>query len=164
MKVLNTPENDVEMLRMALDHAGTWSKDPSTKVGCIVEYPDDSAPFLGIVRMGFHNTFEAPAGFDPLTATREERYASVLHAEEDALMEVGGQNSRLATFYVSAEPCGSCWRRLARYAARVVYLETDEVRRERWACQSGLDHASTRVNENGETIEITRYTMKDLGL
>lgn len=156
--------HDLEMLRMALGHGRHWSQDPSTKVGCIAEFVDQGLPSLGLLRMGFHNHFEAPEGFDPATATREERYAAVIHAEEDALMELGGDNARQATFYVSSEPCGSCWRRLARYAARVVYLEVTDDRRERWGCQSGLDHALTRTNENGDTIEITKVTMAEMGL
>jgi dCMP deaminase len=108
-------------------HAEDQSPDPSTRVGAVLACASEN--FVGF------NSFLG--GIDPVTATREERYATVVHAEEAVLLRAGIQ-ARGATLYASHEPCGHC-SRLAIFAGvtRIIYHPTTDDRRARWECDTG---------------------------
>jgi len=109
------------------------SRDPSTRVGAILREANQA------VYHSNHNTFMTLR--KPEEATREERYADVLHAEEACLLSAGPA-AMGATIYCTHEPCGRCWRKLLHMGvARVVFNRTTPDRRERWACQGGRDAA-----------------------
>lgn len=115
------------LLSRARDDA-KHSLDPSTKVGAIL------AVHGGPVIHG-HNQF---VGLDdPATATREERYADVVHAEEVVLMRAG-RRAYQSTVVTTHEPCARCWRRLIWAGVLTVAFprSTDE-QRERWGCEEG---------------------------
>ena len=62
-------------------HIATWSKDPSTQVGCVVVGPDReirSTGFNGLPR-GIEDT-------DERLNNREIKYPMICHAEENAIM------------------------------------------------------------------------------
>ena len=81
---------------------GTWSKDPSTKVGAILVRPNNS-----IAATGF-NGF--PPGHDDspeLYLDREYKYKHVVHAEMNALT-FHGQPAPGFTLYTSFPCCPDC--------------------------------------------------------
>lgn len=117
--------------------AAAKSADPSTKVGaCLVTSE--------LVQYPRHNFF--PTLLRPEEASREERYADVVHAEEAALLAAGGAAARGSTVYCTHEPCRRCWGLLLNFGvARVVFQKTSEDRRERWGCDEGRRIANLMI-------------------
>lgn len=129
MMNIRSEKQDQEHLRAAFE-AAKCSLDPSTKVGGILLHPD------GRLTPCF-NTFLTMEDEKVAWATREERYADVLHAEESGLMELGMDRAKDCWYFGTHEPCGRCWKLLAWMGiSRVVYLKTDGERRARWSCDS----------------------------
>lgn len=122
---------NVDHINLVLAHAeAEKSLDPSTQVGAVLVEAGQARRHLS------HNTFLSLA--DPATATREERYADVLHAEEHLMLQVGPHLAAGATVYCSQEPCGRCWKLLTYMGVRrVVHSPTTPDRRERWNCDEG---------------------------
>jgi len=126
---------DRRFLRLAA-HVAEWSKDPSTKVGCILV--DDDRRVIATGYNGF------PRG---VTDTRE-RYMDremklqlVVHAEANALLSATVPTAE-ATAYLTHPPCSSCTKLLIQAGiARVVFPPPTEEMLARWGCDfqaSGL--------------------------
>lgn len=127
------------------------SSDPSTKVGCCI-FPVDQLDAEGgsVMDCGF-NVFLGLA--DPETATREERYAAVMHAEMTALLSIG-KRARGALVVCTHEPCVDCWKALAFCGVgEVIFVQTTSDRRERWKCQEGRD-LFLRILPNAHVTEV----------
>lgn len=95
-----------------------WSKDPATKVGCVIVDTDRQ-----IIATGF-NGF--PRGVLDLEARMErpEKYLWTSHAESNAVAQAARIGARLkgCTAYVTHQPCASCARSLVQAGIeRVVY-------------------------------------------
>lgn len=102
----------------------TWSKDQSTKVGCVIVSPEKA-----ILSMGY-NGF--PRGVDDKPAYRQERptkYDFVVHAEENALLNAGRNGTRLngGILYVTMIPCSRCAGSIIQSGIKeVIYLANSE--------------------------------------
>lgn len=94
-------------------HAATKSKDPSTKVGCVLVGPDNeplSTGFNGFAR-GIRET--DPHHRDDRTKldedrwARPEKYRYVVHAERNAIYNAARHGASLkgATAYLNYKPC-----------------------------------------------------------
>lgn len=95
---------DRRMLQLA-ETASTWSKDPSTKIGCVIVRPDKTVVSLG------YNGF--PRGMSDATeyyADRETKLSRVVHAEANAILNAGrnGVSVEGCTLYSTLFPCSSC--------------------------------------------------------
>ena len=62
-------------------HISDWSKDPSTKVGCVVVGPDRE-----IRSTGFNGFPRGIADTDERLSDRDLKYPLICHAEENAIM------------------------------------------------------------------------------
>ena len=71
---------DRRFLELA-EHISTWSKDPSTKVGCVVVGEDREIRSTGF--NGFPRGIEDDA---ERLEDREQKYPLICHAEENAIM------------------------------------------------------------------------------
>lgn len=84
-------------------HVGSWSKDPSTKVGAVIVRPDRTVASLG------YNGF--PRGVvdgDDRLNDRPTKYAMVVHAELNAILS-SKEDLTGHTLYVSPlHPCSQC--------------------------------------------------------
>jgi len=92
-------------------HFGTWSKDPSTKVGCVVIGSSNQ-----VLTQGF-NGF--PRGANDKLARYHDRavkYKWVEHAERNAIFNAARTGTSLmqATLYVPWFPCVECSRAIAQ--------------------------------------------------
>jgi dCMP deaminase len=92
-------------------HIAQWSKDPSTKVGCVVVGPDReirSTGFNGFPR-GIQDSAER-------LQDRERKYPLVCHAEENAIMHAAriGVALKGCVAYVTWPPCTRCARSLVQ--------------------------------------------------
>ena len=119
---------DLRFIELA-HHISSWSKDPSTKVGCVVVGADREIRSTGF------NGF--PRGIDDSLErlqNREEKYPLICHAEENAIMHAAriGVSLKDSTAYVTWPPCSRCARSLIQAGIReVVYSSSEEIP-ERW--------------------------------
>ena len=74
-------------------HISNWSKDPSTKVGCVVVGPDRE-----IRSTGFNGFPRGIADTDERLSDRDLKYPLICHAEENAIMHAAriGLASKIA--------------------------------------------------------------------
>jgi dCMP deaminase len=119
---------DIRFIELA-KHISLWSKDPSTKVGCVVVGEDREIRSTGF------NGF--PRGIDDdedRLMDREKKYPLICHAEENAIMHAAriGVSLKNSTAYVTWPPCSRCARSLIQAGIKeVVYPNTGEIP-ERW--------------------------------
>lgn len=98
------------------DYVATASKDPSTKVGAVIVRPDRTVASVGF--NGFaRGVLDTPERY----ADREYKIATILHAEENAILSAH-EPVRGHTLYVSGlPPCAMCAAKIAQAGiARVV--------------------------------------------
>lgn len=110
-------------------HISYWSKDPSTKVGCVVVGADREIRSTGF--NGFPRGIED--SLDRLE-DREQKYPLICHAEENAIMHAAriGVSLKDCTAYVTWPPCTRCARSLIQAGiVEVVYTCVDTIP-ERW--------------------------------
>lgn len=111
------------------NHISKWSKDPSTKVGCVIVGPSRE------IRSTGYNGFPRGVADDVRLSDRSLKYPLICHAEENAIMHAARVGVPLAgcCLYVTWPPCTRCARSLIQAGvARVVY-PGDKPVPERWA-------------------------------
>jgi len=119
---------DLRFIELA-KHISLWSKDPSTKVGCVVVGEDREIRSTGF------NGF--PRGIDDneeRLLDRDKKYPLICHAEENAIMHAAriGVSLKNSTAYVTWPPCSRCARSLIQAGIKeVVYPDGGEIP-ERW--------------------------------
>ena len=134
---------DTRFLDLA-KHISDWSKDPSTKVGCVVVGEDREIRSTGF------NGF--PRGIEDTAARlndREKKYPMICHAEENAIMHAAriGISLKSCTAYVTWPPCSRCARSLIQAGVReVVYPANCEIP-ERWGDDFAI--ATSMFTESG---------------
>ena len=124
-----------------------WSKDPSTKVGCIVVGEDRE-----IRSTGFNGFPRGIADDSERLEDREQKYPLICHAEENAIMHAAriGLSLKGCTAYVTWPPCTRCARSLIQAGVvEVVYPTKIEVP-ERW--QKDFDMSTSMMKEAGIKI------------
>ena len=99
----------------------TWSKDPSTKVGCVIIGPDKEIWSTG------YNGF--PRGVDDTISSRKRRpikYDFTEHAERNAIYNAGlyGASVKNCVMYVTFPPCADCARGIIQSGIKeVIYMD-----------------------------------------
>lgn len=83
------------------DLVASWSKDPSTKVGCVLV--DERRNVLSVGYNGFPRSVIDDSRLDD----RPTKYMMVQHAEVNAVI-TAGRSLEGATAYVTHSPCASC--------------------------------------------------------
>ena len=146
-----TSKWDLRFIGLA-QHISTWSKDPSTKVGCVVVGEDREIRSTGF------NGFPRGINDDEERLTdREKKYPLICHAEENAIMHAAriGVSLKDSTAYVTWPPCSRCARSLIQAGIReIVYPETGKIP-ERWI--EDFTISDSMLNEAGvavRTIEL----------
>lgn len=110
------------------DLVSTWSKDRSTKVGCVVV--GDAGQILATGYNGF------PRGIDDDMDSRHERpmkYMITEHAERNAIYNAARSGLSLvgSTLYVGWQPCADCSRGVIQSGISHVCMRTGVIP-ERW--------------------------------
>ncbi|MEC8927216.1 MAG: dCMP deaminase family protein [Candidatus Thermoplasmatota archaeon] len=129
------------------EHISGWSKDPSTKVGCVVVGEDRE-----IRSTGFNGFPRGIADDSERLSDREQKYPLICHAEENAIMHAAriGLSLKGCTAYVTWPPCTRCARSLIQAGViEVVYPAGSEVP-ERWI--SDFEMSTEMLTEAGLTI------------
>lgn len=84
------------------EHVADWSKDPSTKVGCVLV--NDKNQVVGMGYNGFPRGVEDHAG---RYENRDIKYLMVQHAEANAVMNATESTDGVRA-YVTHHPCSTC--------------------------------------------------------
>ena len=108
---------DIRFLDLA-EHISAWSKDPSTKVGCVIVGEDREIRSTGF------NGF--PRGIDDdeeRLHNRDLKYPLICHAEENAIMHAAriGVSLKGSVAFVTWPPCSRCARSLLESGIIVVF-------------------------------------------
>ncbi len=101
----------------------TWSKDNSTKVGCVIVGPNKT-----ILSMGYNGFPRGIQDNVPTRWTRPTKYDFVVHAEENALLNAGRNGTRLdgGILYATMAPCTRCAGSIIQSGIReIIYLDPD---------------------------------------
>ncbi|ARB06154.1 deoxycytidylate deaminase [Dinoroseobacter phage vB_DshS-R5C] len=96
------------------DHVAQWSKDPSTKVGCVLV--NDDRQVVGMGYNGFPRGVEDGAD---RYADRSIKYPMVVHAEANAILNAVG-TTRGTIAYVTHHPCADCMGLLIQAGIRSI--------------------------------------------
>ena len=141
-----TSKWDLRFIGLA-QHISTWSKDPSTKAGCVVVGEDREIRSTGF------NGFPRGINDDEERLTdREKKYPLICHAEENAIMHAAriGVSLKDSTAYVTWPPCSRCARSLIQAGIReIVYPETGKIP-ERWI--EDFTISDSMLNEAGVAV------------
>ena len=103
------------------DHVATASKDPSTKVGCVLV--DERRRVIGTGYNGFpRGVKDDPSRYED----RAVKYLMVQHAEANAVLNaVSGTEG--STAYVTHFPCSNCAGVLIQAGIRRIFTTTPDV-------------------------------------
>lgn len=135
------------------NHLSTWSKDPSTKVGCVVVGEDREIRTTGF------NGFPRGIKDDKRLLSREEKYPIIVHAEENAVAQAARIGSRLlgCTAYTTFPPCSKC-ARLFIQAGLAECVWPDQEIPERW--KEDMDRARNLMQESGMVLRAVKPEAK----
>lgn len=124
---------DQRFLQMAALVA-TFSKDPSTQVGCVLVNKRNQ-----ILSLGF-NGFPRGAEDDHRLHDRPTKYKMVIHAEENAVLNATSLLEG-ATAYLTHPPCLHCSGVLKQVGiSRVVFVEPTGAFKERWNLEETVEY------------------------
>ena len=131
----------------------TWSKDPSTQVGCVVVGQDRE-----IRSTGFNGFPRGIADTEERLSDRALKYPLICHAEENAIMHAArvGVSLKDCTAYVTWPPCTRCARSLVQAGVRQVVYPEGEVP-ERW--QEDFQMSISLLKEAGIVVRALPKTV-----
>lgn len=137
---------DHRMVQLAKLNA-SWSKDPSTKVGCVIADDDNH-----VISMGY-NGFPAKIEDNDRLFDRDVKYQIVVHAEVNASIQAG-KAAKGCTAFVTHPPCASCMGVLLNCGIkRVVCPLPSQDYLSRW--NSAMQIAEAMAKEAGVELAIT---------
>lgn len=104
------------------EHAALKSKDPSTRVGCVVVGPD------GEIRTTGYNGIPRGVNDAPERLERPAKYLWVSHAEENAVAHAArvGVSLKGCRAYVTHHPCSRCARTLIQAGVSAIIVGPNE--------------------------------------
>lgn len=125
------------------EHIAGWSKDPSTKVGCVIVGPNREIRSTGF------NGFPRGVSDDARLHEREHKYAIICHAEENAITHAARTGVRLqgCTAYVTWPPCTRCARSLIQSGVSVISYPANLEIPDRW--KNDLKMSTELLSEAG---------------
>lgn len=142
---------DLRFLSMAT-LVGSWSKDPSTKVGAVMVRPDRS-----VISVGYNGFAKGVQDLPERYENREKyKYLMVAHAEINCMTFADRASMRGCCLYLSPfMPCSRCAAVMIQCGVkRVVSFESDS---ERWAHDFNL----TRIQFSEAEVEMVLYSQEE---
>jgi dCMP deaminase len=123
--IRNKEKWDLRFLELAR-HFSTWSKDESTKVGCVIVNSNKT-----VVSSGYNGLPRGCRDDVAVRLSRPEKYFWFEHAERNAIYNAAyeGISVRDCTAYTTLCPCMDCARAIVQAGIqRVVTPEPDKVK------------------------------------
>ena len=102
----------------------TWSKDPSTKVGCIIVSPNRV-----VLSEGYNGFPQGIKDTEERLHDRVLKYPRVVHAETNAIVNAGRNGAKIedGILFVTAPPCPNCAKMIVQAGLReILYIDLDE--------------------------------------
>lgn len=142
-------------------HISSWSKDTSTKVGCVIVSPEKA-----ILSMGY-NGF--PRGVNDDVPARHERptkYDFVVHAEENALLNAGRNGTRLngGILYVTMPPCTHCAGSIIQSGIKEIFYLEPEIQKQIPGWRDSLNISFTMFKEAGVKVTALNRNIVNMNL
>jgi len=139
---------DLRFLNLA-HHVATWSKDPSTQVGCVIV--NDQKRVVSIGYNGFPKGIEDS---EERLNDRKTKYQYVVHAEPNAIANTNSSTEGCTIYTWPFAPCSECMKLIIIHGIRrVVYPATSEELKTRWG--ESLEFAENMAIEAGlELVEL----------
>lgn len=137
---------DIRFVKLAM-HIANWSKDPSTKVGCVVVGEDRE-----IRSTGFNGFPRGIKDDEERLLDREQKYPLICHAEENAIMHAAriGVSLKGSTAYVTWPPCSRCARSLIQSGIKEIIYPTPGEIPERWV--EDFNISNSMISEAGVVV------------
>jgi len=134
-------------------HVASWSKDPSTKTGCVIVRPDTTVAAVG------YNGFPRTIKDNPdLLNNREEKYKRTIHCEMNAILSARERLDGYTLFNWPGQSCDRCAVHIIQSGiAKVVSPKIENEFTERWKEQAKL--AEELFAEAG--VEVVYINMED---
>jgi dCMP deaminase len=105
-------------------HVATWSRDPSTKVGCVIV--DQRNRVLGMGYNGFpRGVLDLPERY----ADRPTKLSLTVHSEPNAILNSSGELDG-ASLFCTLAPCGECAKLIIQAGIGMVFCPPPNL--ERW--------------------------------
>ena len=105
---------------------GSWSKDPSSKVGAVIVDPQNR-----IVSTGYNGLPVGVEDTESRLGDREVKYKMILHAEENAIMFAKQKLDGCSLYVTTMPPCSHCAALIIQSGIKRVYTPVVEIP-ERW--------------------------------
>ena len=139
---------DLRFLKLA-QHISKWSKDPSTKVGCIIVGEDRE-----IRSTGFNGFPRGIEDSEDRLNDRTKKYPLICHAEENAIMHAAriGISLKGCIAYVTWPPCNRCTRSLIQAGIKEIVIPNEVKIPERW--NDEFDLSMIMLNEANIEVRI----------
>lgn len=123
---------DIRFLDLC-DHISLWSRDPSTKTGCVIVDNQNR-----VISIGYNGFPRGVPDKEEWYADRERKYYLVCHADRNALdnapCDVLGM-----TMYITDHPCSECQKSIIQKGIkRVVWYKSDPAFEARWKVSNEL--------------------------
>lgn len=136
---------DRRMLGLAA-YISSWSKDPSTQVGAVIERPNHT-----VASYGFNGFPRGVADFKARYEQRDLKYAMVVHAEANAIIHAK-ESLEGMTMYLTMPPCSGCAGLIIQSGiSKVVYVAPSADFRERWSASMSV--AKQMFDEAGVVLK-----------
>jgi dCMP deaminase len=129
----------------------SWSKDPSTKVGAVIVRPDRT-----VASIGYNGFARGVRDHTERYANRETKYAMVVHAESNALLN-SRESLEDCTLYVTPiPPCSQCAAAIIQRGIRRVVVDQRKEVAANWA--QAYSVSETMFTEAGVAVCILSNT------
>ena len=105
----------------------TRSKDPSTKIGCIIVSPQRV-----VVSEGYNGFPRGIADTPERLNDRTQKYPRVVHGEANAIINAGRNGAKIedGILYVTQPPCPNCAKMIVQAGIReILYIDLDPTKK-----------------------------------
>ena len=119
------------------EHVSKWSKDPSTKTGCVIVRPDTTVAAVGY--NGFPRTIKDDL---EILNNREEKYKRTIHCEMNAILSARERLDGYVLYNWPGQSCDRCAVHIIQSGIiKVVSPQIESEFTERWKEQAKLAEA-----------------------
>jgi len=116
------------------EHVSKWSKDPSTKTGCVIVRPDST-----VAAVGYNGFPRAIKDVDELLNNREEKYKRTIHCEMNAILSARERLDGYTLYNFPGQSCERCAVHIIQSGiVKVVSPQIESDFAQRWAEQARL--------------------------
>ena len=144
----NQKKWDKRFLNLA-KHISTWSKDPSTQVGCVIVDKDKR-----VVSMGYNGFAKGVNDSKERYNCRTIKYDLVIHSEINALIFSQKDISNCTIYTYPMPPCARCTAAIIQSGIkRIVSIKPTEDQINRW----GNDFDLSKEQREEANIEFVSY-------